>query len=55
MVSKYFRFSDRHLDFQWNAASHNVGKYTVENLDPENMGIDTGIMPVSRPVQELQF
>jgi hypothetical protein len=54
MVSKYFRFSVRHLDFRWNGASHNVGNYTVEILDPENMGMDIRIMSVSHPVPELQ-
>ena len=54
MFSKHFRFRVRHLDFRWNGASHKVGNYTIELLDPENMGVDTGIMSVSRPVPKLQ-
>ena len=54
MLSKHFRFRVRHLDFRWNGASHKVGNYTVEFLDPENVGVDTGIMTVSRLVPELE-
>ena len=47
-------FCVRHLSFRWSGASDKVGNYTTELLDPENMEVDTGIMPASRPVPELQ-
>ena len=54
MVSNNFRFDVRHLDFRSNGVSHEVGNYTIEILYPENMGVDTEIMSVSRPVPEIQ-
>ena len=49
-----FRFLVRHLDFRENGASDKVGTNTVENLDPENIGVDTGIMFVSRRLPKLE-
>ena len=49
-----FRFLVRHLDFRENGASDKVGTNTVENLDPENIGVDTEIMFVSRRVPKLE-
>ena len=49
-----FRFLVRHLDFRENGASDKVGTNTVENLDPENIWVDTEIMFVSRRVAKLE-
>ena len=46
-------FLVRHLDFRENGASDKVGTNTVENLDPENIRVDTEIMFVSRRVPKL--
>ena len=54
MFSIHFRFRVRHLDFRRNGASDEDGTNTVELLDPENMGVDTRIMSVSRRVPELE-
>ena len=39
VFSMNFRFGVRHLEFRQNGRSHNTADYTVELLDPENMGI----------------
>jgi len=49
-----FRLLVRHLDFTENGASDKVGTDTVEILDPENIGVDTRIMFVSRRVLKLE-
>ena len=49
-----FRFPVRHLDFRQNGASDKVGTNTVEIFDPENIGVDTEIMFVSRQVPKLE-
>ena len=49
-----FRFPVRHLDFRQNGASDKVGTNTVEIFDPENIGVDTEIMFVSRRVPKLE-
>jgi len=48
------RFPVRHLDFRENGASDKVGTNTVEIFDPENIGVDTRIMFVSRRVPKLE-
>ena len=49
-----FRFLVRHLDFWQNGASDKVGTSTVGIHDPENIGVDTRIMFVSRRVPKLE-